>query len=238
MGKVFTDESPIAQMRDPYVLNLFSLSSCSMCLDSESTMLFMHLLPWAFQDEVTRRSFLSHGETQSYVVALLLSFTVPSTCGWCVAEIAFRHYVVVTFTQDSDWPRIVNSATALIEFIRDAGESSCVSRFITHPIENFFSFLLRGSLGDDRLDSSVRIITNAILVYQVMHELGLEVKHSYRDSIPAMVVTDVPVECTEEMREFHFQSLIHVAHLGVYPICHTDVSAVSNRRITATIIGE
>jgi hypothetical protein len=104
------------------------------------------------------------------------------------------------------------------------------------------------------------------MVDETMHELGLEIKHTGRDNIGGTVVNDIVVEFDEEKPEIYFQSLIHLAHLEIAPgsesillsweavrsliaewssrdhhphdpICNTDVSLVSNRRITARNIG-
>jgi hypothetical protein len=104
---------------------------------------------------------------------------------------------VVTCAEDSDWLRILNSGLPLIQFILDADEPWSFSRLGTYCLENFFGFVRRSSLGDDRLTSTVRIITKAALVYEVMHELGLEIKHSGRDNIGGTMIDDNNIEFTK-----------------------------------------
>jgi hypothetical protein len=173
----------------------------------------------------------------------------------------------VTFAEDSDWPRILNTALVLIQFVRDATEHWSFARLGTHCLENFFGFVRRCSLGDDRFASTVRIITKSTLVYQVMHELGLEIKHSGRDNIGGTVIGGTDGLCfNEQDAEICFRSLIHVARLESEPwtgpplrslndlralitrwashdhhvhdpICNTQGSPVCSCRITARNIG-
>jgi hypothetical protein len=82
----------------------------------------------------------------------------------------------------------------LIQFILDADELWSFSRIGTHCLENLFGFVRRSSLGDDRVTPTVRIITKATLVYEGMHELGLEIMHSGSDNIGGTIINDNDIE--------------------------------------------
>jgi hypothetical protein len=56
----------------------------------------------------------------------------------------------VTFAEDSVWPRILNSALALVLFVLQADEYWSFFRMGTHCLEDFFGRVRRSSLGDDR----------------------------------------------------------------------------------------
>jgi hypothetical protein len=173
----------------------------------------------------------------------------------------------VTFAEDLDWPRILNTAIALIRFMLDADENWSFSRLGTHCLENLFGFVRRNSLGDDQFGPILGIITKATLVDHAMHHLNLEIKHSSHDNIGGTLIHDKVVEFTELRPEVYFRSLIHLAgpeivpadqylilmplpeikellaewagwdHHDDDPICNAATSPVSNCRITARNIG-
>jgi hypothetical protein len=132
-----------------------------------------------------------------------------------------------------------------------------------HFLENFFGIVRWGSLGGDRLVPTVRIRTIATVVYEVLHEFGLEIKYSGRENISGTIINDQNIEFTEGGADVYFRSFIHVAHLEIDdpeddsilpsvdrmkevfvmqsteddPICHTNVPPVANCRITTRNIG-
>jgi hypothetical protein len=62
LGRVLTDKSSTAKMRDSYALNLFSLTNCSKCIEAKNLMAVMYLLPWPLQEEVLRSRRLARQE--------------------------------------------------------------------------------------------------------------------------------------------------------------------------------
>jgi hypothetical protein len=109
--------------------------------------------------------------------------------------------------------------------------------------------------------------SKATLIFHVMHDLNLEIKHSGRDNIGGTLIHDKVVESTELRPEVYFRSLIHLAGLEIVPadqdlilmllpeikevlaewtsrnhhdddpICNAAASLVSNCRITARNVG-
>jgi hypothetical protein len=272
LGRVLTDKTATGRMRDSYPLKLFTFTNCFKCLDSQDIVAMMYLLPWTLQEEVIRSPLLSRQERLEKAILsfkLLLHYYhsshFPHEEG--VSQ-RFRsgNTKAITFAEDSDWPRILNSSIALVQFILDADEHWSFARLGTHCLENFFGFVRRNSFGDDRFGPTLRIIAKSTMVYETMHELGLEIKHRGRDNIGGTVVNDIVVEFGEERPEIIFQSLIHLAHLEIAPgsesvllpleavrsliaewssqdhhtndpICNTDVSLIANCRITARNMG-
>jgi hypothetical protein len=55
------------------------------------------------------------------------------------------------------------------------------------------------------------------MVYEMMHDLDLEIKHTGRDNIGGTVLNDRVVEYHEDAAEIRFRSLIHVADLETEP---------------------
>jgi hypothetical protein len=105
--------------------------------------------------------------------------------------------VAVTFAEDLDWPQILNTAIALIQFILDADENWPFSRLGTHCLENCFGFVKGNSLGDDRFGPTFGIIPKATLIYHVMRDLNLEIKHSGRGNIRGTLIHDKVIEFIE-----------------------------------------
>jgi hypothetical protein len=62
LGRVLTDKSPTAKMRDSYALKLFSLTNCSKCIEAKNLMAVMYLLPWSLQEQFLRSRRLSRQE--------------------------------------------------------------------------------------------------------------------------------------------------------------------------------
>jgi hypothetical protein len=272
LGRVLTDKSSTAKMRDSYALKLFSLTNCFKCIESESLMELMYLLPWALQEEVFRSPGLSRQERlDKAILSFKLLLHYYHLSGFPSDPAVFQRFkskgaAAVTFAENSDWPRLLNSALAVIAFIMIADEDWSFSRLGTHCLENFFGFVRRSSLGDDRFNPTLTIITKATLVYEAMHELDLEIKHSGRDNIGGTRIGDSACSFDPNPSEIWFQSLIHLTHLAIDPapglailsldemgkllrewsgqdhhasdpICKTDISLVSNCRITARNIG-
>jgi hypothetical protein len=99
------------------------------------------------------------------------------------------------------------------------------------------------------------------MVHAMMHDLRLEIKHSWRENIGGTIVGDGHVCYEERVAETFFEFLIHIAdletspgteilrstremrlrlsewgirdHHGFDPICRADASPVCNCRITA-----
>jgi hypothetical protein len=154
----------------------------------------------------------------------------------------------------------------LIQFVRDADEHWCFSGLGTHCLENFFGFVRRNSLGDDRYGRPVGIIAKSTMVYEMMHDLGLEIKHSGRDNIGGTVIGPGPVEFDDQRAHLYHLALIRIAHLDFNhrpglvvpsfdqmreiiaewsrydhhptdPICNAVASPVCNCRITGRNMG-
>jgi hypothetical protein len=51
-GSGFSDKSSIGRIRDSYVLKMFSLANYLDCMDKDSDLALMYLLPWALQEEI------------------------------------------------------------------------------------------------------------------------------------------------------------------------------------------
>jgi hypothetical protein len=224
LGKVLTDRSPTGKMRDAYALKLFSLTNCAKCIDNKHMMELMYLLPWALQEEVIRSPNLPRQDRLEKAILsfkLLHHFYRLST--FEPAEHVGQRWreesaiEAITFAEDSEWPRILNSSLALIEFVLSAEPHWSFARIGTHCLENFFGFVRRNSLGDDRFAPTIRIITKSTMVYQMMHELGLDIKHSGRDNIGGTVIKESAenLSFNEEAPEIFFQSLIHIARLEI-----------------------
>jgi hypothetical protein len=242
LGKVLTDKSPAGKMREEYALKFFSLPNCAKCIDTDHMMELMYLLPWTLQEEVVRSPDLSRQERLDKAI---LSFKLLHQY-YLLSHFPRAQYVTqrfsaragtkaVTFAEDSDWPRILNTALVLIQFVRDADEHWSFARLGTHCLENFFGFVRRVSLGDDRFTPTVRIITKSTLVYQVMHELGLEIKHSGRDNVGGTVIRDTARPCfNEKDAEIWFRSLIHAAGLETEPWARSPLKTLGDwRRLIA-----
>jgi hypothetical protein len=52
----------------------------------------------------------------------------------------------------------------------------------------------------------VRIIAKATLVYEVIHELDLEIKHSGRGNISGTIIDDNNIEFTDGGADVYFRS--------------------------------
>jgi hypothetical protein len=111
----------------------------------------------------------------------------------------------------------LNTAIALVQFIFNADENWLFSRLGTHCLENFFGFVRKNPLGDDRFGPTLGIITKARLIYHVMHDLNLEIQHSGGDKIGGTRIHDKVVEFTELRPEVDFRSLIHLVGLEIIP---------------------
>jgi hypothetical protein len=129
--------------RDSYALKLFSLINCSKCIETKNLMALMSLLPWSLQEEVLRSDRLSRQERLEKVVfACKLIFHYYQLSLFLHAPGVPQRFhskitVSITFAEDSDWPRILNTAIALIHFILDADENWSFSLLETHCLEIF-----------------------------------------------------------------------------------------------------
>jgi hypothetical protein len=224
LGKVLTDKSPTGKMRDAYALELFSLTNCVKCIDNKHMTELMYLPPWALQEEVIRSPELPR---QDRLEKAILSFKVlhhfyrlstfepAEHVGQRFREASALE--AVTFAEDSEWPRILNGSLTVIQFVLVAEPHWSFAHIGTHCLENFFGFVRRSFLGDDRFAPTIRIITKSTMVYQIMHELGLDIKHSGRDNIGGTVIKESAESLTlnEEPAELFLRSLIHIARLEI-----------------------
>jgi hypothetical protein len=72
--------------------------------------------------------------------------------------------MAVTFAEDSVWPRILNSALALVLFVLQADEHWQFSEMGTQCLENVFGRVRRSSFGDDRSVTAMRVIVRVSFV--------------------------------------------------------------------------
>jgi hypothetical protein len=233
LGRPLSDKSSVGRMRDSYALQLFSISNCLKCLETGHVNEFMFMLPWALQEEVIRAPDLSR---EDHLMKAMLSFrlllhyfdlsSLPRAKG-VTQKFKQDKTTAVTFAEDSVWPRILNSALALVLFVLEADEHWSFSRMGTHCLENFFGLVRRSSLGDDRSVTAMRVIVRASLVAQTMHELNIAVKHRGRDNVGGVVITGAPPQWSEGIADCLYRSLIvnsgleivEVTRTGILPSC-------------------
>jgi hypothetical protein len=184
----------------------------------------MFMLPWALQEEVIRAPELSRKERLMKAVLsfkLLLHYfdlsSLPRAKG-VTQRFDQDETIAVTFTEDSIWPRILNSALALVLFVLEADEHWSFSRMGAHCLENFFGLVRRSSLGDDRSVTAKRVIVRASLVAQTLHDLHIAVKHRGRDNVGGVVITGDPPEWDENFPTFC------IARSLAPPVSHTGLS--------------
>jgi hypothetical protein len=123
----------------------------------------------------------------------------------------------VTFAEDSVWPRILNSALALVLFILEADEHWSFSRIGTHCLENFFGLVRRSSLGDDCSVTAMRVIVRVSLVARTLHDLKITVKHRGRDNVGGVVITGDCPDWDESEADCLYHSVIVQAGLELEP---------------------
>jgi hypothetical protein len=221
LGAPLSDKSSVGRMRDSYALKLFCLSNCVKCLAADQINEFMFLLPWALQEEVVRSPNLSREDRLMKAVLafkLLLHYfdlsSLPHAEGVTQRFLA-EETIAVTFAEDANWPRILNSALALVAFTLEADEHWSFSRMGTHCLENFFGLVRRSSLGDDRSVTAMRIIVKASMVARVMQELGLQTHHRGRDNVGEVVISGEIPQWTEDLAERLCRSVIALSELDV-----------------------
>jgi hypothetical protein len=120
-------------MRDSYAIPLFTLENCLQCFESGDLHSAVFLLPWALQKEVIHSTSIRRDERLFKVIVsfkllmhLLYLSDLPPAPGimkrfnWFVTK-------AVTFADDSQWQRILNSSLALIQFVLDGESSWCFS---------------------------------------------------------------------------------------------------------------
>jgi hypothetical protein len=128
LGRVLTDETPTGKMRDADALKLFTLANCTKCLEHHDLTALMYLMPWTLQEVVIRSPLLSRQERlEKAILSLKLLLHYYYLSHFPYAEGVSQRFhsgrpEAVTFAKESDWPRILNSAVALIEFILAADE--------------------------------------------------------------------------------------------------------------------
>jgi hypothetical protein len=157
LGPALLDKSSVGRMRDSYALQLFSYANCLKCLESDYMNEVMYLIPWAIQEEVVRNPALSRDERLMKAILsfkLLLHYfdlsCLPGQDGISQRDAAGQTEVV-TFAPDALWPRILNCALVLIQFVFAAEEHCSFSRVGIHCPETFFGLIRRNSFGGDRL---------------------------------------------------------------------------------------
>jgi hypothetical protein len=221
LGRALSDRSSVGRMRDSYALQLFSIPNCLRCLSAGQMNEFMFLLPWALQEEVIRAPELSRKERLMKAVLslkLLLHYfdlsSLPRAKG-VTQRFSKAETEAVTFAEDSVWPRILNSALALVLFVLQADEHWSFSRMGTHCLENFFGLVRRSSLGDDRSVTAMRVIVRASLVARTIHELKIVVKHRGRDNVGGVVINgDLPL-WDESVADRLYRSLVFQCNLEI-----------------------
>jgi hypothetical protein len=108
LGRVLTDKSSTAKMRDSYALKLFSLTNCSKCIEAKNLMVVMYLLPWSLQEEVLRSHRLSRQERlEKAILARKLLFHYYQLSHFPHAPGVTQRFhskttVAVTLAEDSD----------------------------------------------------------------------------------------------------------------------------------------
>jgi hypothetical protein len=199
LGNALSDKSSIGRMRDSYALQLFALTNCCNCLEKDSDLGLMYLLPWALQEEVIRSPTLSRAERLEKALLsfhlLLHSFDLsflPRSEG---VNQRFRQgrTAAVTFAEDSAWPRILNFSLILVHFIVIALPGWSFSRLGTHCLENFFEFVRQNARADDRTLTALRIMARTTCVCLEMQRLGINIPHQGRQNIGGVVGGDAPI---------------------------------------------
>jgi hypothetical protein len=182
---------------------------------------FMFMLPWALQGEVISAPNLSRSERLMKAVLsfkLLMHYfdmsSLPRAEG-VTQRFNSEDTIAVTFAEDSVWPRILNSALALVLFVLEADEHWSFSRMGTHCLENFFGLVRRSSHGDDRAVTAMRIIVRASLVARTMHELNIAVKHRGRDNVGGVVITGQCPRWDESEADRLYHSIIGMSGLKI-----------------------
>jgi hypothetical protein len=200
LGNALKDKSSIGKMRDAYALQCFSLENCLKCLEKDRLTEFLYLLPFTLQQDVIRNPELSRYDRLAKAV---LSFKL--LVHYCTLSFGDRLPTVtqrfqskkteaLTFAENSVWPRLLNSALALIQFIIEADGDWSFSRLGSHCLENFFGFIRQNSRGDDRYKMAVHIIAKTQMVCWLMNDLNFVTKHRGRDNVGGVVIGDGPIE--------------------------------------------
>jgi hypothetical protein len=199
LGSVLTDKTSIGKMRDSYALQLFSWLNCVKCVQNGNTAATMYLLPWTLQEEVIRSPELTR---EDRLKKAILNFEVlnhyfdlaflPSAAG-VTQRYDDEVTEAVTFAENSVWPRILNNALVLIQFVMDAPPSWSFSRLGTHCLENFFGFVRQNAHADDRSVTALGIISRTAVVTGLIHDMKLKIVHRTRDNVGGVVIDDYPL---------------------------------------------
>jgi hypothetical protein len=216
------DKTSIGKMRDAYALQFFSLKNCLKCLQDEHLTEFMYLLPFTLQEDVIRNTNLTRTERLAKAVLSfrLLVHYFDLCCGEHYPGVHGRFCekrgsIAVTFAENAAWPRILNTALALIQFILEADGHWSFSRLGSHCLENFFGFIRQNSKGDDRMTRALHIIAKTHMVCLVMYELEITMKHRGRDNVGGVVIGDDPIQFEEMPENVHFlESIIELSSLA------------------------
>jgi hypothetical protein len=224
LGNALNDRSSIGRMRDSYALQLFALKNCCDCMQKDNDIGLMYLLPWALQEEVIRSPTLSRPER---LEKALLSFDLlvhyfdlsflPRREG-VTQRFTKGRTAVVTFAEDSAWPRILNFSLILIYFVLIAPPEWSFSRLGTHCLENFFGFVRQNARADDRTITAMRIMARTTCVCVTLQDLGVSIAHQGRDNVGGVVIGDEPIPLTKSIEDgaFHLaRSFLTVAGLDM-----------------------
>jgi hypothetical protein len=223
LGSALRDKSVLGKMRDCYALQFFSLKNCIKCLHEEQFTEFMYLLPFTLQEDVIRNPDMTREERLAKAILSfrLLMHYFDLCCGGRCDGIHERWSTkrgteALTFAENAAWPRILNSALALIQFIIEADGNWSFSRLGSHCLENFFGFIRQNSRGDDRLSRAMHIIAKTQVVCCVMNDLGITMKHRGRDNVGGTVIGGSPIEFEELTEDIMFlESIIELSSLAL-----------------------
>jgi hypothetical protein len=221
LGDALQDKSTIGKMRDAYALQCFTVKNCLKCLEKERLTEFLYLLPFTLQQEVVRNPTMSRYNRLAKAILsfkLLVHFFYLS---WgdhhpsVTQRFTSKRTEALTFAEDSDWPRLLNSALALIQFIVEADGNWSFSRLGSHCLENFFGFIRQNAKGDDRYLRAVQIIAKTQIVCGMMNDLNMNMKHSHRDNVGGVVIGGMPIRLNTNLSVCRlFKSMISLSALN------------------------
>jgi hypothetical protein len=183
LGQPLTDQSSVGNMRDSYIIMLFTLENCLKCFESGDLHFAVFLLPWALQEEVIPSTSIPRDERLFKAIVnfkLLMRLfhlsDLPHAPG-ITKRVNRLVAKALTFADDSQWPRVLSSSLALIQFVLDGESSWCFSLVGTHCFENFFGLICGHSFGDHRFQTAERITMRTALVALILHRCNLEIRH-------------------------------------------------------------
>jgi hypothetical protein len=194
LGAALKDKSSIGKMRDCYALQFFTMKNCLKCLEQKHLSEFMYMLPFTLQEQVIRNPDLPRDDRLAKAVLSFKLLVHYFELSWVKADprVSQRYRSgsteAVTFAENSDWPRLLNTSLAIIQFIVDGDENWSFSRLGSHCLENFFGSIRQAAKGDDRMVRAMHIIAKTALVCVVMNDLQLNIKHRGRDNVGGVVI--------------------------------------------------